>query len=449
MARNPIVLIHGYSDEGRSFRRWEAALEARGYDVRQLHTCNYRTLTNEVTVKDLGEGLERALRLRAGLDQGEPFDAIVHSTGMLVLRSWAVRYPARRGRLKHLVGLAPATFGSPLAHKGRSWLGALFKGNRDFGGPDFLEAGDRVLDALELGSRFTWDLTHQDVLAAEPFYGEGPDSPYVFTFCGTRGYGGLRGLVNAPGTDGTVRWAGCALNSRKVVLDLTNDPDLGGARERFRFEPWGNARTVLTPIDGLNHATILSDPSDDLLELTDRALRVASPADLEAWHAEAERRTRTTCERLDKWQQFVVRAVDERGDPITDYNLQLAEQPGDVEPLNVDAHAYGGDQSLRCFHVRHADLPGGSLKALWLRLLVSSGTQLVGYYGTADAVLGGDGDEPDADGWWEGWLDLSHLLEHPDGRIFYPFTTTLIELRLNREPSPLDPGQLSRVLEWR
>jgi len=30
-------------------------------------------------------------------------------------------------RLKHLIGLAPATFGSPLAHKGPSWLGALFQ----------------------------------------------------------------------------------------------------------------------------------------------------------------------------------------------------------------------------------------------------------------------------------------------------------------------------------
>jgi hypothetical protein len=47
MARNPIVLIHGYSDEGASFRVWERILEERGYDVAMIHACSYRSLTNE------------------------------------------------------------------------------------------------------------------------------------------------------------------------------------------------------------------------------------------------------------------------------------------------------------------------------------------------------------------------------------------------------------------
>ena len=155
-----------------------------GYDqneIRTINTCNYATLTNEVTLKDIAEGFDRALRFQAGLDKDEPFDAMVHSTGMLLIRSWLTAYPDRRKRLKRLIGLAPATFGSPLAHQGRSWLGAIFKGNKQLR-PDFLEAGDKVLDALELGSWFTWNLTHQDMLGEDTFYGPDKNTPYVFIF---------------------------------------------------------------------------------------------------------------------------------------------------------------------------------------------------------------------------------------------------------------------------
>ena len=47
----------------------------------------------------------------------------------------------------------------------RSLLGALANGHKQLG-PDFLEAGDQVLDALELGSRFGWELSHADLCGA-------------------------------------------------------------------------------------------------------------------------------------------------------------------------------------------------------------------------------------------------------------------------------------------
>jgi triacylglycerol esterase/lipase EstA (alpha/beta hydrolase family) len=181
MPRNPLVLIDGYSDKGESFRSWRDALIRRGYAVENIlqpiSICSYQSLTNELTVKDVAEGFDRALRTVAHLDADQEFDAIVHSTGMLVIRSWLTTYPRRRSRLKRLIGLAPATFGSPLAHKGRSFLGSIFKGNKDMG-PDFLESGDLVLNALELGSRFTWELTHHDLLGKKPFFGKDAGTPY-------------------------------------------------------------------------------------------------------------------------------------------------------------------------------------------------------------------------------------------------------------------------------
>src|SRR5712671_5390293 len=200
----PIVLIHGYSDKGESFRTWRDKLGSGdpAWEIETISTGNYESLTDEVTIKDLADGLDRALRAEFGNDVQE-FDAIVHSTGMLVIREWFVRDRRRLGRLKHLVAIAPATFGSPLARQGRSWLGAVFKGEKHLG-PDFLAAGD-----------------------------ESPDTPYVFVFCGTEAYGGIRQLANSPGMDGTVRWAGAGLNTRKIILDLTR-----AAAQHVSVERW-------------------------------------------------------------------------------------------------------------------------------------------------------------------------------------------------------------------
>jgi len=441
MARNPVVLIHGYSDEGASFRVWESILEERGYDVAMIHACTYRSLTNEVSIKDIAEGFDRALRIRAGLSDDEPFDAIVHSTGMLVIRAWLTAYEGRRDRLKHLIGLAPATFGSPLAHKGRSWLGALFKGNRHLG-PDFMEAGDKILDGLELGSRFTWDLAHLDLLADETFYGPTRRTPYVFVFCGNQGYGGLRQLLDEPGSDGTVRWSGCPLNTRKIILDLTRDPERDGSEDRISVADWKNVDIPLISIDGKNHGTILTDPGDDLAELVDDALQVSSEPTFKQWIVDASRRTQKARAKIDEWQQFVVRALDERGDPITDYNIQLFRRgtnaPGDtgIHEFDLDVHTYKGDSSLRCFHVKLSDLDYKKLPNLWVRVIASSGSQLVGYQGFGSEKLP-DSPALNREAKWDATLDISSLPTDTGIKFFYPFTTTLIELRLNREPLPL------------
>lgn len=86
MSRRPVVLNHGYSDRGESFLRWRDALVAAGYDAHDIPVCPCQSLTNEISVKDVAEGFDRALRDRAGLADGEPFDAIVHCTGMSGIR---------------------------------------------------------------------------------------------------------------------------------------------------------------------------------------------------------------------------------------------------------------------------------------------------------------------------------------------------------------------------
>ncbi|WP_051621074.1 esterase/lipase family protein, partial [Paenibacillus sp. UNC451MF] len=382
MAQRPLVLIHGYSDTGESFQTWVKLLSKKGRDVRSIRVCSYESLTNEVTIPDIAEGFDRALREEIGLKGDEPFDAIVHSTGMLVIRSWLSAYAKRRDRLKHLIGLAPASFGSPLAHKGRSWLGGIFKGRKELG-PDFLDAGDRILEGLELGSRFTWDLTDKDLFGSKPYYGPDGDTPYVFIFCGSEAYGGIRRLVNEPGTDGTVRWAGCALNARKITLDLTRNVE---DQARISFSNWHKDHHVdipLIPVEGLNHASILENPTDELVNSVHTALEVNSKQELDDWYKDSSSLLNG---KLTPWQQFVIRVTDERGDPITDYFIQLegVRKDGGSEDLHyfdVDVHVFSGDSSLRNFHINLEELQPENLQSLSLNIIASSGSSLVAYHG--------------------------------------------------------------------
>ena len=117
--RNPVVFVHGYSDKGASWQLWREVLcEKLGIDDGSMHTCTYVSLDNGVSIKDIAEAFDRALAAESGLDGDQPFDAVVHSTGMLVVRAWLAADPLRAKRLKRLIALAPATFGSPLGQAG-------------------------------------------------------------------------------------------------------------------------------------------------------------------------------------------------------------------------------------------------------------------------------------------------------------------------------------------
>jgi hypothetical protein len=224
------------------------------------------------------------------------------------------------------------------------------------------------------------------------------------------------------------------------MLDLTRDPAREGSEDRIEIAEWKNTDIPLMPIDGKNHGTILSQPGELLPELVDSALQVSSAAVFTQWIDDATEKTRASREKMDEWQQFVVRAVDERGDPVPDYNLQLFRR-GDgrsdsgIHEFDVDVHTYKGDSSLRCFHVSLRDLDYTKLPNLWVRVIASSGSQLVGYhgFGSEKSVSAPTG----SDGKWDATLDISSLVDDTGIKFFYPFTTTLIELRLNREPLPL------------
>ena len=149
------------------------------------------------------------------------------------------------------------------------------------------------------------------MLTEPPRYDGGPETPYVFVFCGTGTYSGLRKLVDKPGTDGTVRRAGCGLNIRAIELDMTEKgmvarrtaTDTAGAEDpqprRVVADKWLNVSIPVHLVghpdgpDEVNHATILSNPPAELQNLVIAAFEktaAAGDADVgyRAWIEEAD-----------------------------------------------------------------------------------------------------------------------------------------------------------------
>lgn len=484
MTAGRVLLIHGYSADWRAFVPWHDALQAAGVDTTPIAIGNYVTLNNEVTIKDLGEAFDRALLFTpwstGTQDDTFTFDAIVHSTGMLVLRQWLTNDPYPRSdprsrirRLKHLVGLAPATFGSPQAEKGRSWIGALVKGNKDLG-PDFLNAGDQVLLGLELASSYTWDLTHKDMLLTPPLYATGPDTPYVAVFIGNTGYTGVSSVANSPGSDGTVRWGGCALNTRKVSLDLRRSPQLkneAGQVTRCTISPWAAERLAapMIAVDGKNHGTIISDPDPNVRDFIARFLRIADAETYSTWEAAALKFGQSALDKMNKesaegnsggagWQQLIIHMVDDHGDGVSDYNFQLfigddLSQSDDPSYPSVPfiADSFSADNSYRCFYIRidpemlNLNADGKALKKMWIELIASSGSDLIHY----EAYNSSNPNAPqtltiDKRGVPPVKFDITALAT--GATLLYPYTTTLLEVFVEREPMPL--GNVSTIFTF-
>ena len=447
MTRRPIVLVHGYSSGPGAFSAWRSILASRGIDGEALLPIRYQSLVHFVNIADIGEAFADAIALHPRVDGEQPFDAIVHSTGMLVVRSWLALNPRRnRARLRRLVALAPATFGSPLAHKGRGYLARMIVGNKELG-PDFLAAGDEVLDGLELGSRFTWDLAHEDLVGERAEELQELPRPFSFVLCGIEGYSGLRGIVNEKGTDGTVRLAATALNTRKIELDMTTAATRDEPIERLVTAPWSEPDVPMIALDRQNHGTIMSDPTATTVDLVLSALAVEDEPQYDAWCASATRGSQRVIDAareagdLRRWQQLVFHVQDERGHGVRDYFIDFVYRGKDqrrwrvLEDVAMDVHPYGRDQSFRCFHIDVDTVPRDEGTVLGVRLIASTGTNRVSYSGySSDSItMLTDIETAEESRSWTAALDLS-LLEHVE--LFHPFTTTLVELTIDRRPTP-------------
>lgn len=322
-----VLILHGWSDRSESFRPLAARLRANGYEAVPLWLGDYLSMFDEVSIPDVAKRMEEVMaELVAANKVQPPFDMIVHSTGGLVARTWLTMFDTARPTrwLHRLVMLAPANHGSRLASLGKSMLGRLTKGL-----DNWFQTGTGMLNALELGSPFQWQLALTDVLhdgsaAAAPVpYSERGCLPFVIT--GVKGYDSLfRRPLNEDGADGTVRAAAANLTSHGLTLDFTASPSQMATPWSARGPLESFAFCILADAD---HASIV-DGGASVLPLVLQALRcpmdsAAYLAIRQAWHESNEQVADVKDPTRHQFFQLNTFVVDDLGQPVPDHFIEF------------------------------------------------------------------------------------------------------------------------------
>lgn len=322
---NPIVIVHGWSDSYASFRRLRDFLATQlGVPAKILRLGDWISLDDDVGYADIAQALERAWHEEELPTAPRSVDVVVHSTGALVVREWMTRHHTPDSVPIHrFLQLAPANFGSHLAHKGRSFIGRAVKGWRTG-----FETGSRILRGLELASPYTRGLADRDlfVAPARRWYGAGRILATVLV--GNTGYTGIQSIANENGSDGTVRIGTASLQTALVRVEFP--PGNGAPQVQFRNAAGATAFAI---VDGDNHGaiTMKDGPSRNGLreELILGALRVRdadfpdNAAGAFAWQAALDAKAGAAKAASHARQNTVVHLADDFGDDVSDFFFEF------------------------------------------------------------------------------------------------------------------------------
>lgn len=367
----PLLIIHGWSDDCHSFLPLADAIAAAGRDVDSLYLGDYVSLDDDVRMKDLVAGLSRAWRRKNLPDAPRSVDVIVHSTGGLVIRDWmATEYVSKgvKPPIHNLVMLAPANFGSPLAHKGRALYGRVIKG---FNSRKPLQTGTHILKALEMASPYSWELAERDRFSDNAMSASGVRTTVIV---GNSGYRGISSLANESGSDGTVYVATANLNCASVQIHFPE----GDRKPKVTAIRESRGETAFLVKDGFDHSSIaLKDPqhrdNPELLKNILEALSITNATDFKRWAAKCRQLTEEVTTRhagsrddyKHGFQNTVFRVRDNYGFQVCDYviefyhdvdtkNDQLAESFNRKALQKV--HAFKDDSSMRSFMIDCTEL---------------------------------------------------------------------------------------------
>ena len=455
MAERPIVILHGWSDTSASFEPLARLLRARlKRQVSIVSLADYLSMEDEVRFDDVAEAMEVAWRKHGLPRRKGGVDAIVHSTGGLVIRDWLQRhYTPGRAPVKHLVMLAPANFGSPLAHKGRSFIGRVYKGfiAKKPEGRAF-ETGTRILRGLELASPYTWRLAERDR------FGRGgamyqPGNVLCTVLVGGAGYRGIASIANEEGSDGTVRVSTANLDCVRIRAAFPARPGDAGVGHDVEYElEESSGATAFGVLERHNHGTITlshrrrpigeagrATPDGDLLAKIVEGLTVTDDG-FEAWRHELEAGNRAllpTAPRRDGrnhgFQNTVVRVEDQYGVGVDDHLIEFYEEDHDRQDLVArlfhasairNVHKYSGDASYRSVYVdctRLARTIDRVHEAL--SLSITAYPELDERTPVGFTTLGSDG------------IGAVRIPRDAIGRFFAPHRTALVTLQLTRQQS--------------
>ena len=382
MGARPIVILHGWSDVSASFESLARLLRARlgGPQITIIHLADYISMEDEVRFDDIVSAMEVAWNRNGLPTEAGSVDAIVHSTGGLVIRDWLQRsFGPDDAPVKHLVMLAPANFGSPLAHKGRSLAGRIWKGfiaKKTEGGA--FQTGTRILKGLELASPYTWNLAERDRFGEEGrMYGLG--NVLCTVLVGQDAGAAANAIANEDGWDGTVRVSTANMDCARMKAVFPANPT-DAEPVVVREVEVSSGMTAFGVHDRHDHGSIkLAHTEGDSLEKVGRrqrdgsifsdivtALTVTDDA-FEDWRGTLAARNRELLAKADRrrnpekhgYQNTVVRVQDQFGVGVEDFVLEFFEKDDDKSRRSRRAHraalrsvhAYSDDPSYRSFYI--------------------------------------------------------------------------------------------------
>ncbi|MBI2794107.1 MAG: hypothetical protein HYX66_05590 [Ignavibacteria bacterium] len=338
-----VVILHGYSSSAKSIKqslgntltKVNTKLGADGIRDLRLHYADYVSLDDQVMLEDVAESLYLELKVNGLLNGGErSLRFVVHSTGGLVVRQLMQQYSWLRlhDMIHSIVFIAPANFGSPLAHKGKSQLGrlktmlvdGLLEGDSYVSEWQFGEVGEQILNDLELASPRQWALSDFDLFNAAEGAVYNFDLIKAWVFTGAKSESLASIVADTDGTDGVIVTSGAGLNVRRLTLDVVNPENNRDANTGWSLgiKKRDLATIPQMIINDLDHGGILTDT--EVAELIIAALRIKSTTDYDTLTqrmAALERKRNINGEH--RWQQFVLRVLDDRHRAVVDYDLSF------------------------------------------------------------------------------------------------------------------------------
>ena len=475
---DPILLIHGYSSEGKDntvkqiYGSMPAELRklfGRGA-VREINLSRWISLSDGVTLDDVSFAMDRALKAEHADLLGGRFHVIIHSTGALVVRNWIRKFSPKPSPIANLVHLAGANFGSGLAHIGRGqlarWGRLIFQGTG---------SGEHILNELEFGSWKTLDLHLHFLQAGNDMFKD--YEVQEFCIIGSQTLGFLRPVpiryVKEDSSDNTVRTSAGNLNFNYVEVTpkpkafsmtvtalrrLTNKRlnnkhftdtcytyDLSQLADRRREVPYAVAYETAHFGDDIG---ILSGSKNRpaVMPLVKAAL--TAPYGDAAYKRIAERYRKAfdkTFERaarlksnLLEWNkqeqyeghaQIIFRLKDQDGKPVENFDIRFnsesaAKGEEKLEKCIEDHHGNKVDKGAITFYLRTQKFEPRRSKRPWRERLEN----------VAPLTVEITGDEPDSDD--IAYIPVNIELDNAEiNALIQSFRTTVIDVTLVRLPS--------------
>ncbi len=228
-----LVFVHGWSVTDVEtygmlpFRLRDEIIQRQlSVHIENIYLGEYISFHDEVRVGDISRAFHRAINEVKSKYPKQKLICITHSTGGPVVRTWWYTYYkgfVNECPVSHLIMLAPANFGSPLAKLGKKTISRFLAEIKQ------VDPGVGVLQWLEQGSKESLDLNADWIFSDDSEIGGSQIFPFVITgdYIDRSVISHLIPFTHELGSDGVVRASSANLNCGYVEVSQIAEPSGG------------------------------------------------------------------------------------------------------------------------------------------------------------------------------------------------------------------------------